>query len=165
MAESAQERTEQATPKRLEEARRKGQIPRSRDLSAAAVTLAGGTALYMMGGQIGGALHGMMSRGLTLTREQALDSAYLLPALADAAAAGLRACAPVLGVIMLAAILAPLALGGWSFSTAVACAAVQPVESAGRRQAHVRNAQHHGIAEGAGQVRRSRRRGRHRALE
>jgi flagellar biosynthetic protein FlhB len=118
MAESAQERTEQATPKRLEEARRKGQIPRSRDLSAAAVTLAGGTALYMMGGQIGGALHGMMSRGLTLTRAQALDPAYLLPALADAAAAGLRACAPVLGVIMLAAILAPLALGGWSFSTA-----------------------------------------------
>jgi flagellar biosynthesis protein FlhB len=118
MAENAQERTEQATPKRLEEARRKGQIPRSRDLSAAAVTLAGGTALYMMGGQIGGALHGIMSRGLTLTREQALDPAYLLPALADAAAAGLRACAPVLGVIMLAAILAPLALGGWSFSTA-----------------------------------------------
>ena len=81
MAENAQERTEQATPKRLEEARRKGQIPRSRDLSAAAVTLAGGAALYMMGGQIGGRLHGMMSRGLTLTREQALDPAYLLPAL------------------------------------------------------------------------------------
>ena len=48
MAENdAQERTEQATPKRLEEARRKGQIPRSRDLSAAAVTLVGG----------GGAVH------------------------------------------------------------------------------------------------------------
>ncbi|MGH8176244.1 MAG: flagellar biosynthesis protein FlhB [Steroidobacter sp.] len=112
-----QERTEQATPKRLEEARRKGQIPRSRELSAAAVTLAGGTALYMMGGQIGGNLHGIMTRGLTLSREQALDTAHLLPALSSAAAAGLRACAPVLGVVMLAAILAPLALGGWSFST------------------------------------------------
>ena len=117
MAENAQERTEQATPKRFEEARRKGQIPRSRDLTAAAVMLAGGTALYMLGAQIGANLHGMMSRGLTLTREQALDSTHVLPALASSAAAGLLACAPVFGVIMLAAILAPLALGGWSFST------------------------------------------------
>ena len=34
MAENEQERTEQPTPKRLEEARRKGQIPRSIELSA-----------------------------------------------------------------------------------------------------------------------------------
>jgi flagellar biosynthetic protein FlhB len=78
--------------------------------------LAGGTALYMLGGQIGVNLHGLMSRGLALTREQALDTTHLLPALTSAASAGLRACAPVFGVIMLAAILAPLALGGWSFS-------------------------------------------------
>lgn len=114
--DQAQERTEQATPKRLEEARKKGQIPRSRDLSAAAVTLAGGVALYMMGGQIAGRLYGLMQRGLTLSREQALDSAHLLPSLGSAAGEGLRACAPVLAIIMLAALLAPLVLGGWSFS-------------------------------------------------
>ena len=118
MAENeAQERTEQATPKRLEDARRKGQIPRSRDLSAAAVTLAGGLALYMMGGQIGGQLYGLMRRGLTLSREQALDPRQMLPTFAALAADGLRACAPVFGLILLAAIVAPLALGGWSFST------------------------------------------------
>jgi flagellar biosynthetic protein FlhB len=117
MAEQAQERTEQATPKRLEEARRKGQIPRSRELSAAAVTLAGGTALYMMGGQLAGNLQGLMQRGLTLSRDQALDTTFLLPALSRAAADGLMACVPVLGVVLLAALLAPLALGGWSFST------------------------------------------------
>ena len=46
MAENdqAQERTEQPTQKRLDEARRKGHIPRSRDLTAAAVMLTGGTA-------------------------------------------------------------------------------------------------------------------------
>ena len=37
MAEPTQERTEQATPKRLEEARKKGQVPRSTELSTAAV--------------------------------------------------------------------------------------------------------------------------------
>jgi flagellar biosynthesis protein FlhB len=117
MAENdGQERTEQATPKRLEEARRKGQIPRSRELSAAAVTLVGGATLYMLGGQIGGQMAEMMRRGLTLSREQATDAGHLLPALSMAAAEGLRAAAPVLGAITLVALIAPLALGGWSFA-------------------------------------------------
>lgn len=115
--DQAQERTEQPTPKRLEEARRKGQIPRSRDLTAAAVLLTGGGSLYMLGGYVAGHMHGMMRRGLTLSREEALDSMYLMPAFASAAAEGLRACMPVLMLIMLAAIMAPLMLGGWSFST------------------------------------------------
>jgi len=115
--EDGQERTESATPKRLEEARRKGQIPRSRDLSAAAVLMTGGVGLSFMGAQIGGDLHGLMQRSLLLSREEALDTRYMLPALSQAAADGLMACVPVLGLIMLAALLAPLLLGGWSFST------------------------------------------------
>ena len=75
MAESdAQERTEQATPKRLEEARRKGQIPRSRDLSTAAVTLVGGAAMYLLGGTITGQMAEMMRRSLTLSRDEAKES-------------------------------------------------------------------------------------------
>ena len=38
-------------------------------------------------------------------------------ALTSAALDGLKICAPILGIICLAAVLAPLALGGWSFST------------------------------------------------
>src|SRR5687767_11182733 len=110
MAENdGQERTEQATPKRLEEARRKGQIPRSRDLSTAAVTLVGGAALYMLGGQITGQMAEMMRRSLSLSREEATDTAHMLPSLAHAAAEGLWLSTPVLGAITLAAIVAPLA--------------------------------------------------------
>ena len=117
MAENdAQERTEQATPKRLEEARRKGQIPRSRELSAAAVTLVGGAALYLLGGRITGQMAEMMRRGLALSRDEATDSTFMLPALSSAAADGLWLSMPVLGLITLAAIIAPLALGGWSFA-------------------------------------------------
>ncbi|HEY5807417.1 MAG TPA: EscU/YscU/HrcU family type III secretion system export apparatus switch protein, partial [Povalibacter sp.] len=115
--EDGQEKTESATPKRLEEARRKGQIPRSRDLSAAAVLMTGGVALSSLGSQIGGDLYAMMRRGLTITREQALDSSQMMPAFATAAGEGLMACVPVLGLLLLAALLAPLVLGGWSFST------------------------------------------------
>jgi flagellar biosynthetic protein FlhB len=112
----AQERTEQATPKRLEEARKKGQIPRSRDLSTAAVTLVGGAALYLLGGQITGQMAEMMRRSLALSRDEATDANHMLPALGTAAADGLWLSAPVLAAITLAAIIAPLALGGWSFS-------------------------------------------------
>lgn len=115
--EDGQEKTESATPKRLEEARQKGQIPRSRDLSAAAVLMAGGVGLSSLGGQIGGDLYSIMRRGLTLTREQALDSTQMVPALSSAAMDGLLASIPVLGLLLLAALLAPLVLGGWNFST------------------------------------------------
>ena len=81
--EDGQERTESATPKRLEEARRKGQIPRSRDLSAAAVLMTGGVALSAMGGQIGGDLHALMRQGLTLTREQAMDPEQIVREILD----------------------------------------------------------------------------------
>jgi flagellar biosynthetic protein FlhB len=112
----AQERTEQATPKRLEDARRKGQIPRSRELSAAAVTLVGGAALYLLGAQITGQMAEMMRRSLALSRDAATDSTFMLPALSHAAADGLWLSMPILGAITLAAIIAPLALGGWSFA-------------------------------------------------
>src|SRR5437868_9737830 len=115
--EDGQEKTESATPKRLEEARKKGQIPRSRDLSAAAVLMTAGVALSSFGSQLGGDLHALMRRSLTLTRDQALDSSQMLPTLGSAAADALSACLPLFGLLMLAALLAPLALGGWSFST------------------------------------------------
>ena len=115
--EDGQERTESATPKRLEEARNRGEIPRSRDLSAAAVLMTAGGALYSMGNQVASGLHGVMTQGLTLTRDQALNPEYMLPTLAATAWAAVKVCMPILGLIMLAALLAPLVLGGWSFST------------------------------------------------
>jgi|HigsolmetaAR202D_1030399.scaffolds.fasta_scaffold00037_71 flagellar biosynthetic protein FlhB len=119
MAENhdGQERTEEATPKRREEARRRGQIPRSRDLTTAAVMMTGGGALYALGGQLGTGLHSMMTKGLLVSREQALDDSRMVPAFVSAAWDALLACAPVFGLIVLAALIAPLALGGWSFST------------------------------------------------
>ena len=119
MAETLQERTEQATPKRLEEARRRGQLPRSHDLTAAAVVLLGGAGLHFMGHHIGGALYELMQHSLSLPREQALDETLLVPSLASDARWALYACAPLLGLTLLGALLAPLVLGGWNLSFGV----------------------------------------------
>lgn len=61
-------------------------------------------------------MHGMMTSSLQLTREQALDETRLVAAFADSALQGLIACAPVLALTLVAAVIAPLALGGWNLS-------------------------------------------------
>jgi len=116
MADVAQERTEQPTTKRLEEARRKGQVPRSPELTTAAVVLIAGVALDLLGSRLGGALYDLMRSSLSLTRAQALDESRLVHSLVASSAEALRACAPVLGLTLVAALLAPLAIGGWNLS-------------------------------------------------
>jgi len=110
------DQTEAATQKRLDEARERGQVPRSRDLSAAAVTLAGGLGLYNLGQLIGGGLLEMVRAAFVLSSTPRDGSGYLLSALGGAATRAVVAVAPLLGLLLAAAVLAPLAIGGWNFS-------------------------------------------------
>jgi flagellar biosynthetic protein FlhB len=116
MADNDQERTELPTQKRRDEARRKGQVPRSQDLSAACVVLMAGGALYYLGGGVGSGLHDLMQGGLTLSRAQSLDESLAVGHFAAALQTALLACAPVLALTLLAALLAPLSIGGWNLS-------------------------------------------------
>jgi flagellar biosynthesis protein FlhB len=108
-------RTEQPTAKRLEQARERGQVARSADLSAAAVLLAAAAGLQLMGGWTGGQLHALMRAGLSLSRERALDEGAALAAFAGAALHALIACAPLFALTVAAALAAPLALGSRGF--------------------------------------------------
>jgi flagellar biosynthetic protein FlhB len=110
------DRTESPTQKRLDEARAKGQVPRSRDLGAAAIVLTGGLGLNSLGSLTGGRLLAIMHDGLSFGRADALDSARMLLQFEHAALLGLLAAAPMLGLLLAAAVLAPLAIGGWTFS-------------------------------------------------
>ena len=114
--ESDAEKTESPTQKRLDDARKKGQVPRSRDLTAAAVTLAGGLGLYGLGTFVGTGLLDLMRSGLTIAPADAVVPDRMVFALGDAAGRGFLALAPLLGLLFAAAALAPLALGGWNFS-------------------------------------------------
>jgi flagellar biosynthetic protein FlhB len=110
------DRTESPTQKRVDDARKRGQVPRSRDLSAAAVTLAGGLGLYSLGGLLGGGLARVMRAGLEFRGAAALEPDHLMLALGNAASQAAFAAAPILGLLLAAALLAPLAIGGWNFS-------------------------------------------------
>jgi flagellar biosynthetic protein FlhB len=110
------ERTESPTQKRLDDARAKGRVPRSRDLNAAAVVMTGGLGLFSLGSAISGKLLSVMRSGLSFRAAEAFDGGQMLLRLEHAALQGGLAAAPLLGLLLAAAILAPLAIGGWTFS-------------------------------------------------
>ncbi len=95
--ESFQERTEQATPKRREEARKKGQVPKSRELASVAVllsalfTLYWGSRFFMsrMDGMLAYYLENLYSHNITLTTMRSMG---------------------LLGIAQMASIMAPLFL-------------------------------------------------------
>jgi flagellar biosynthetic protein FlhB len=113
---TGQEKTEQATPKRLREAREKGQIARSRDLNSLILLLVASGGLLAFGEAMLGGMVRQMFAGFMLSREALFDSAQLQQYLGQALTDALLAFSPLLGVLFLAALFAPMALGGWSFS-------------------------------------------------
>jgi flagellar biosynthetic protein FlhB len=110
------DKTESPSQKRLDDARKEGRVPRSRELTAAAVMVSAGLVLMMSGRSIGTKLGAMMSSGLAITPERVFDDHAMTQALGDLSIAALWAIAPVLGLTLVVALAAPLAIGGWSFS-------------------------------------------------
>lgn len=135
MAENDQERSEKPTARRLEEARKEGRVPRSLELNAAAVLLVGAGSLHFLGGSIGAALFDLMKSGLSIAPAEAVDPALALSTAGTELARALIVCAPVLGLTLIAALVAPLALGGWNLSfesLAPDFTRLDPIEGFGR---------------------------------
>ena len=110
------ERSEQPTPKRLREAREKGQVPRSRELNTTVLMLASAGGLLVMGEGMLGRFAQLLQTQLVIDRRAALDSATLVPALGDALLGAVSILAPFLVLVTLAAGLGAVIIGGWSFS-------------------------------------------------
>jgi flagellar biosynthetic protein FlhB len=114
--QSAQERTLEPTAKRLEDARREGQIPRSRELAHLLVLGAGAGALFLLAAPLLRSSTEIIGRGLTFNAALATDPARMTGRLGELTAAGLLTALPVLAVLLLAAFAAPLSIGGWIFA-------------------------------------------------
>lgn len=113
---SSQDRTERASPKRRREARERGQIPRSRELGAAAVVLGGAVGLTALGGGLATGAGEFMRAGLSFDA-RALAAADLAALFGHALLRGLALVAPLLGLLVLLAFGATLLIGGWNFSS------------------------------------------------
>jgi len=114
--ESGQERTEEATAKRLEKAREEGQVARSRELNTLLILLGGVGGLIVYGGGIAQFLLDDMRHNFELSREVAFDPQIALNHLWNTTIAAGQALLPLFTLLMIAAFVGPVALGGWLYS-------------------------------------------------
>ncbi|MES1260111.1 MAG: EscU/YscU/HrcU family type III secretion system export apparatus switch protein, partial [Acidobacteriota bacterium] len=98
------ERTEPASPRRLEQAREEGQIARSQELGAFAVMGTAGLAVWLLGAQLLTGFVGLMKNGLTLPAGSAFETDGMLARLGEQGGAGFFTIAPVLLAAFIAAI-------------------------------------------------------------
>jgi flagellar biosynthetic protein FlhB len=111
------ERTEEPTAHKLRKAREDGQLPRSVELSAAAVTIGALAWLMFTGTGVLSRLADSFASGFVFDR-QMLESPHLLPALfLSRVGEGLLPFLPVLLLTVVLAIAATFAMGGLNFST------------------------------------------------
>jgi len=129
------EKTESATPRRLSKAREEGQVARSRELSTFALLSAGFFGTWMLSATMGGHLESMLRGAFTFNHAAVFDTSRMLTGAGVAAREGLYAVLPVLMLTGAAALLAPMALGGWLFTTKaleVKFSRLNPIEGIGR---------------------------------
>ncbi len=115
--EPQQERTEQPTPKRREDARKKGDVPRSRELTMTGVMLCGAASMLLFSGSFSEQFLAAFKGGLDISDPAAFkDTSYMLRAFAAVAGEAILGLLP-LGIILLGAVfLSAAAIGGFSFS-------------------------------------------------
>ena len=117
MAESSNaEKTEPASAKRLRDARKNGDIPRSREVSTFTVLMTAGASLWMLGGGVINKLSSTLERGLSLNRDQIYNPNLLIERVAVDIGGVILACLPLAIAIMLVGVASPLLIGGWNFT-------------------------------------------------
>lgn len=113
---SGQERTEQPTPKRKEDARKKGQVPRSRELNTMLSLLFAAIGLLVFGNTMATDFVGLFESALSFDREMAFDSNLLAVRLMQLIVSSVVVLIPIFGVMVAGAMVGPIVMGGWAFS-------------------------------------------------
>ncbi|MCG9757933.1 flagellar biosynthesis protein FlhB [Pseudoalteromonas sp. Isolate6] len=117
MAEdSGQERTEEPTSKKIDDARKKGQVARSKELGTTFVLLFSAIALLMYGPGIGKGLYNVMGRMLTLNRNETYDTTKMFAVWAEIASELIFPMAMFVLIIAIAGVVGNTLLGGFNFS-------------------------------------------------
>ncbi len=114
--ETGQEKTEDPTPKRLKEAREKGDIPRSKELNTTILLMVSAAAILLLGTTVISDLASMMADNFSLSREEAFDIQYLYINFGDSSIEAMWAILVFMLITFVAAFVGPISLSGWNFS-------------------------------------------------
>lgn len=114
--DSSQEKTEEPTQKRIDKAREDGQVPRSRELTTSAILISGSIALFVFAPFMSQRLLDIIRFNFQLTREDIFDTSLMISHLTHSFGDALTSLFPLFSVLAVAAVLGPIALGGWLWS-------------------------------------------------
>lgn len=118
MAEDSDlEKTEAATPRRLEKAREEGQVARSRELNTFMLLACGVAMLWMTGGYLYRSLNGVMRAGLWFDPRIARDTKVMVSTAVESAFQALGSLLPLFGALVVVAVFSSVALGGLVFTS------------------------------------------------
>jgi len=115
--DSAQEKTEEPTPKRKQKARDDGDTARSKELTTFAVLIVSTFGLFFFGGRISDSMMAISSQSFSVDRETLLDQGSMIAFLASSLFDVFVALLPFFACIVLAALVGPTAIGGFLFSS------------------------------------------------
>lgn len=130
-----QEKTEQATPKKRSEARKKGQVAKSQDVASVAVLMAGLSTLCLFGSYIYGRLHGLMQGSFVRVNEPILGNAGFLELVQDVVGQYILMVIPVMTAVFLVALLANIMQVGFMLAPqklAPEISKISPIKGFGR---------------------------------
>ena len=108
--DSDQEKTEEATPRRLDKAREEGQVPRSRELTTFLMLLGGVIGLWSMGQMLYDQLGMVMEQAFLFERRQAMETTSMLVNALDLGQRTLIAMLPLFLLLTVIALVAPALL-------------------------------------------------------
>jgi flagellar biosynthetic protein FlhB len=114
--EQGQEKSEQPTEKRINDAREKGQVPRSKEFTTVIVLMAGAAAMMFQGTNMVEAVANVMEKSFSLTRKELFDPVALTHHMIYALETVAFDLGLFFGITILAALIAPASIGGWNFS-------------------------------------------------
>lgn len=117
VADDSQERTEEATPKRKEEARKKGTVARSKDFNTAMLLLAAAVSFAVFGEHMASHAFSIFEITYTANDSGLVPEEKLFDLLIEASMAGLAILVPVFFLCILAIFLGPLLVGKIIFSS------------------------------------------------
>jgi len=114
---SGQEKTEDPTAKKIQDARKEGQVPRSRELTTLIMLLASGAGFLFMGKDIVNVLMQILHSSFTIDRALLFDESVLISKFVDSIKAAILALVPFYLLMLVVAISSSALLGGWAFSS------------------------------------------------
>ncbi len=110
------DKTEPATPRRLEKAREEGQVTRSRELNTFLLLATGVAMLWLLGGALFQDLSGGVRASMGFDPQVGRDAQRMVDIALATAGQALRSLLPLFGALVVVAILASISLGGLLFS-------------------------------------------------